>query len=137
MRTREILCLMLLTAVGPACATIGLAAKDPYAPQAQWGAGDGDDTGPELAFGSRLEPENQPPPGGWGAAWGTASAPSPAFPSSAAPSFQAPFPAAPSMGLHTVMPATGGAPVFATPLGGNLYMPVTGGAPIFGTSLTP
>lgn len=34
-----------------------------------------------------------------------------------------------------VLPATGGAPVMATPLGGNAYLPVKGGKPITGTAI--
>ena len=36
-----------------------------------------------------------------------------------------------------IVPATGGAPVMAIPIGGNLYLPVTGGAPIPGIPVTP
>lgn len=36
-----------------------------------------------------------------------------------------------------IIPATGGAPVLATPLGGGLYLPVTGGAPVPGTPVHP
>lgn len=35
-----------------------------------------------------------------------------------------------------VIPATGGAPVIAIPLGGSIYLPVTGGAPIDGIPIT-
>ncbi|HEY1815349.1 MAG TPA: hypothetical protein VGG74_23535 [Kofleriaceae bacterium] len=37
-----------------------------------------------------------------------------------------------SMAPQVVVPATGGPPVVATPVGGNVYVPVTGGAPITG-----
>ena len=34
-----------------------------------------------------------------------------------------------------VLPATGGAPVMAIPLGGKVYLPVKGGKPITGTAI--
>jgi hypothetical protein len=37
------------------------------------------------------------------------------------------------MGPRLVVPATGGPPVMATPVGGGMYVPVTGGPPIPGT----
>lgn len=65
------------------------------------------------------------------------------FPSAAAPA-AAPAPAGspfPSQSNNftprLVEPATGGTPVMAIPLGGNLYEPVTGGVPVPGTALTP
>ena len=36
-----------------------------------------------------------------------------------------------------VIPVTGGAPVTAIPLGGNLYQPVTGGPPVPGMPISP
>jgi len=36
-----------------------------------------------------------------------------------------------------VLPATGGAPVTAIPLGGSIYQPLTGGPPIIATPLGP
>ena len=36
-----------------------------------------------------------------------------------------------------VIPATGGAPTMAIPLGGTLYLPVTGGPPVVGIPITP
>jgi hypothetical protein len=39
-----------------------------------------------------------------------------------------------SSGPQLVIPATGGAPVLATPIGGDMYLPVTGGPAIIGTS---
>lgn len=36
-----------------------------------------------------------------------------------------------------ILPASGGPPVIAIPIGGNLYLPVTGGEPIVGTPLFP
>jgi hypothetical protein len=41
------------------------------------------------------------------------------------------------MSPRLVIPVTGGAPVLAIPLGGNLYVPVTGGAPTPGIPLFP
>jgi hypothetical protein len=38
----------------------------------------------------------------------------------------------PSSGPRFVTPATGGTPVWGTPIGGNLYLPATGGPPIVG-----
>jgi len=35
-------------------------------------------------------------------------------------------------GPRMIIPATGGAPILGTPVGGNLYLPVTGGPPIVG-----
>jgi hypothetical protein len=37
-----------------------------------------------------------------------------------------------SSGPQVVIPATGGAPELATPVGGDMYIPVTGGPPIVG-----
>jgi hypothetical protein len=37
-----------------------------------------------------------------------------------------------SSGPQVVIPATGGAPEVATPVGGDMYIPVTGGPPIVG-----
>lgn len=45
--------------------------------------------------------------------------------------------ALPDMSPRLVIPVTGGAPVMAIPVGGNLYLPVTGGAPIPGTPVSP
>ena len=45
--------------------------------------------------------------------------------------------AAQDMSPRLVIPVTGGAPVLAIPLGGNLYVPVTGGAPTPGTPVFP
>lgn len=39
------------------------------------------------------------------------------------------------MSPRMVEPATGGAPVLATPVGGGVYEPATGGSPIPGTAL--
>jgi len=36
-----------------------------------------------------------------------------------------------------VIPMTGGAPVLAIPIGGDLYLPVTGGAPVPGIPVSP
>jgi len=36
-----------------------------------------------------------------------------------------------------VIPAFGGAPIVAIPLGGGLFLPVTGGPPIIGVSTSP
>jgi hypothetical protein len=44
---------------------------------------------------------------------------------------------APNNAPRLVIPATGGAPVVAIPLGGNLYLPVTGGPPVPGTPIGP
>jgi hypothetical protein len=41
------------------------------------------------------------------------------------------------MSPRLVIPATGGPPVLAIPLGGNLYLPVTGEAPTPGIPITP
>jgi hypothetical protein len=42
-------------------------------------------------------------------------------------------PQQPSSGPRFVTPMTGGAPVWATPVGGgNMYLPATGGPPIMG-----
>ena len=38
----------------------------------------------------------------------------------------------PQLGPRMIMPATGGAPILSTPIGGNLYLPVTGGPPVVG-----
>jgi hypothetical protein len=38
----------------------------------------------------------------------------------------------PQLGPRMIMPATGGAPILSTPVGGNLYLPVTGGPPVVG-----
>jgi hypothetical protein len=51
--------------------------------------------------------------------------------SQAGPSFDASSSSQDS-GPQMVIPATGGAPVMATPVGGDMYVPVTGGAPIVG-----
>jgi hypothetical protein len=40
----------------------------------------------------------------------------------------------PNTGPQMVIPATGGAPVMATPLGAGLYMPISSGVPIVGTA---
>jgi hypothetical protein len=40
-----------------------------------------------------------------------------------------------SIGPQLVLPASGDAPVLATPIGGDTYLPVTGGPPIIGTQL--
>jgi hypothetical protein len=50
------------------CATSGAVAMAPDEPVAAWGAGAGP-AHPEIAPGTRLEPENQPPPGGWPSLW--------------------------------------------------------------------
>ncbi len=57
-------------------------------------------------------------------------------------SMSSPLPAAPPPQQDDFMPrlvepATGGIPVTAIPLGGNLYQPVTGGLPVPGIPLTP
>jgi hypothetical protein len=57
-----------------------------------------------------------------------------------AASIPTPDPApAPTLDLTPKMitPATGGPPVLATPMGGNIYAPVTGGPPVFGIPLFP
>jgi hypothetical protein len=41
------------------------------------------------------------------------------------------------MSPRLVMPATGGPPVLAIPLGGGIYLPVTGGAPTPGIPVSP
>jgi hypothetical protein len=43
----------------------------------------------------------------------------------------------PETGPRLVLPATGGAPVMAIPLGGGVYLPVTGEPPVVATPLTP
>lgn len=43
----------------------------------------------------------------------------------------------PNMAPRLVIPATGGPPTMAIPVGGNLYVPVTGGPPISGMPITP
>jgi hypothetical protein len=48
-----------------------------------------------------------------------------------------PAPPAESSGPRLVVPATGGPPVMAIPLGGGLYLPVTGGPPVPGTPVGP
>lgn len=40
-------------------------------------------------------------------------------------------------GTQIVLPVTGGAPVVAIPIGGDLYLPATGGPPIVGISTSP
>jgi hypothetical protein len=59
-------------------------------------------------------------------------------PSAASPT-PAPIPAtSPDPNLpRLVIPATGGAPTMAIPLGGTLYLPVTGGPPVVGIPITP
>ena len=47
-----------------------------------------------------------------------------------------PMPQSNTLPQH-VLPVTGGPPVMAIPLGGNMYLPVTGGEPIAGTPLFP
>lgn len=67
-------------------------------------------------------------------AW-TGSLPSAAPP----PEMPAPSPPPPANDLmpRFVLPATGGAPVTAIPLGGSIYQPLTGGPPIIATPLGP
>jgi|GEM_PF-6868765 hypothetical protein len=55
-------------------------------------------------------------------------------PQAAAPSTNS---AGQDMSPRLVIPATGGPPVVAIPLGGNLYLPVTGGAPTPGIRVSP
>jgi hypothetical protein len=38
----------------------------------------------------------------------------------------------PQLGPRMITPATGGAPILGTPVGGNPYQPVTGGPPVVG-----
>ena len=40
-------------------------------------------------------------------------------------------------GPALVLPASGGAPLMAIPLGANVYLPVTGGPPVTGIPITP
>src|SRR5262245_7811942 len=42
-----------------------------------------------------------------------------------------------NIGPRFIIPATGGLPVLALPLGGDIYQPVTGGAPIIGIPTGP
>jgi hypothetical protein len=42
-----------------------------------------------------------------------------------------------NIGPRLIMPVTGGVPVMAIPLGGNIYQPLTGDLPVMGTPLTP
>ena len=46
-------------------------------------------------------------------------------------------PAADNSSPGLVIPATGGAPLLAIPVGGNQYLPVTGGPPITGIPTGP
>jgi hypothetical protein len=46
-------------------------------------------------------------------------------------------PAGEGPGPRLVLPATGGPPVLAIPLGGGIYLPVTGGIPTPGTPISP
>ncbi len=56
------------------CATTRAVTLAPDEPVAAWGAGEGQ-TNVDRAPGSRLEPENQPPPGGWSSLWAPAAQP--------------------------------------------------------------
>lgn len=65
---------------------------------------------------------------------GSAAVPSASMPS-ASPS--ASLPGQDDFMPKLVIPVTGGAPVTAIPLGGNLYLPVTGGPPVPGLPISP
>jgi hypothetical protein len=58
-------------------------------------------------------------------------------PASSVPEPVAPAPPSDSGAPRLVIPATGGPPVMAIPLGAGQFLPVTGGPPIVGTPVAP
>lgn len=129
---------MVVAALGLAvgCATVRHEAVAADEPQSAWGAGVGP-SHPDQAPGSRLVPEgNWPSKAAYDsytpAPWITSS-PNPVWTASVQPGFSNPS----SLGPHMVLPATGGMPKLAIPLGGNVYQPVIGGMPVVGMSLSP
>jgi len=65
-----------------------------------------------------------------GMAPGNQQAASPQFETTSSPS-------APTGVPRLVIPATGGAPVMAIPLGGDIYLPITGEPPVPGIPVSP
>jgi hypothetical protein len=136
------------------CATMSAAGMAADEPQEVWGAGAGP-AHPEAAPGSRLnDPSDfatvatdEPQPV-WGAGEGferpVVAPASPSAPSlfgwtpgglhDSTPAGISPSPQ-PQLGIATVLPSTGGPPVMATSIGGNVFLPVTGGPPVIGTRL--
>ena len=72
-------------------------------------------------------------PSAGGSLIGAAAAPDPSPPVT----FPTPPQPPPNFGPQLIIPATGGPPVMALPLGGALYQPVTGESPVMGTPLFP
>lgn len=67
-RFQKMLAAVVVLGLAASCATTSAVTLASDEPVAAWGAGAGP-AHPDQAPGTQLEPENQPPPGGWPSLW--------------------------------------------------------------------